>query len=462
MPSIYPAFATNKSGCLKVDHVHDVYWEECGNPDGLPVIYVHGGPGGGIDDDDRRYFDPSVYRSVLFDQRGCGRSTPAAELTDNTTWHLVSDMEKLRESLAIEKWVVFGGSWGSTLSLAYAEKHPNRCLGLILRGIFTLRREELLWFYQKGADFLFPDFFEDYKKRIPVAEQGDMMAAYYKRLTGDNEEEKLDCADAWSRWEAATSKLLVDPDYVARVDDPKFALAFARIECHYFVNGGFMEDGELLKPENIAKIKHLPISIVQGRYDVVCPAITSWELYKALGGDNILEDALFWVLGNLPTGVARVLGPSRETQPPLCQRKRFVVYFQTCKTNDVPAQWITYTIDVRKKNVTQFGMSSVHKEPANPYLSANLDKIASRLREGKRGRSLKRALYPNDASGPAEINNTALFTILTCLQTGFDLNPEHKTDSRFFRWFLKSIFDEGCELKLLTDRLDGVVDAHKA
>lgn len=151
MPSIYPAFATNKSGFLKVSDLHNVYWEECGNPNGLPVIYVHGGPGGGIDDDDRRYFDPSVYRSVLFDQRGCGKSTPAAELADNTTWHLVSDMEKLRESLGIEKWVVFGGSWGSTLSLAYAEKHPDRCLGLILRGIFTLRRKELEWFYQSGA-----------------------------------------------------------------------------------------------------------------------------------------------------------------------------------------------------------------------------------------------------------------------------------------------------------------------
>ncbi|QDS75806.1 hypothetical protein FKW77_000245 [Venturia effusa] len=286
MPSRYPAFATNKTGFLKVSDLHSVYWEECGKPDGLPVIYVHGGPGGGIDDDDRRYFDPSIYRSVLFDQRGCGKSMPAAELTDNTTWHLVSDMEKLRESLKIEKWVVFGGSWGSTLSLAYAEKHPERCLGLILRGIFTLRRKELDWFYQSGADFLFPDYFEDYKKRIPVSEQNDMMAAYYKRLTGDNEEEKVDCADAWSRWEAATSKLLVDPSYVARVDDPKFALAFARIECHYFVNGGFMEDGALLLPENVAKIKHLPISIVQGRYDVVCPAITSWELYKALGGDS--------------------------------------------------------------------------------------------------------------------------------------------------------------------------------
>jgi len=223
---------------------------------------------------------------VLFDQRGCGKSTPHAELKQNTTWSLVQDMEQLREELKIEKWVVFGGSWGSTLSLAYAEEHPDRCLGLILRGIFMLRRKELLWFYQEGADFLYPDFFDEYKIQIPVAEQGDLMSAYYKRLTGENEEEKLACAVAWSNWENATAKLVVDPEYIAKSEDPQWALAFARIECHYFVNGGFMTDGQLLLPENIAKIKHLPISIVQGRYDVVCPAITSWDLYKALGGEK--------------------------------------------------------------------------------------------------------------------------------------------------------------------------------
>jgi len=208
MAPLFPAFAVNSSGHLKVSSVHQIYYEDCGLVDGVPILYLHGGPGGGIEDSDRfllltssarnkltcmarRYFDPSHYRSVLFDQRGSGKSTPHASLEDNTTWHLVSDIEALREHLKIEKWIVFGGSWGSTLALAYSQKHPDRCLGLILRGIFTLRREELLWFYQKGADMLFPDFFDAYKAAIPVEEQGDMMTAYYKRLTGDNEEEKL-------------------------------------------------------------------------------------------------------------------------------------------------------------------------------------------------------------------------------------------------------------------------------
>lgn len=195
---------------------------------------------------------------------------------------MVADIEALREHLKIEKWVVFGGSWGSTLSLAYAEKYPERCLGLILRGIFTLKRSELEWFYQGGADMLFPDFFDAYKAVIPVEERGDMMKAYYKRLTGDDEAEQLRCASAWSTWETATSKLIVDPEYIKKADNPKWALAFARIECHFFVNGGWMKDGQLI--EEAHKIKHLPIVIVQGRYDVVCPAKTSWELYQALGG----------------------------------------------------------------------------------------------------------------------------------------------------------------------------------
>jgi len=264
----------------------------------------------------RQYFDPSHYRSILFDQRGSGKSTPHASLEDNTTWSLVSDIEVLREHLKVDKWIVFGGSWGSTLALAYAEKYPERCLGLILRGIFTLKREELEWFYQKGASFLFPDFFEPYEALIPKEERGDMMQAYYKRLTGDNEEEKLrwydmflawmeillteNSAQAWSTWETATSKLIVDPKYIARVENPQWyvssppentklinflrALAFARIEAHFFVNGGFVRDGQLL--EEAHKIKHLPIIIIQGRYDVVCPAKTSWELYQSLGGKD--------------------------------------------------------------------------------------------------------------------------------------------------------------------------------
>ncbi|KAI0142040.1 Alpha/Beta hydrolase protein [Pestalotiopsis sp. NC0098] len=284
MAPVYPEFDVNKSGHLDVSSVHSIYWEECGSPSGVPVVYLHGGPGGGIDSSDRLYFDPSHYRSVLFDQRGSGRSTPHASLEENTTWHLVADIERLREHLGIDKWIVFGGSWGSTLSLAYAEAHPDRCLGLVLRGIFTLRREELLFYYQSGANFLFPDYFDDYVSVIPEAERGDMMGAFYKRLTGDNEEEKLKCADAWSRWEMSTSKLIVDPSYIAKAQDPKWALAFARIECHFFVNGGWMKDGQLI--EDAHKIKHLPIVIVQGRYDVVCPAKTSWDLYQALGGKS--------------------------------------------------------------------------------------------------------------------------------------------------------------------------------
>ncbi|PMD67321.1 proline iminopeptidase [Hyaloscypha bicolor E] len=284
MAPVYPAFPVNKSGHLPVSSTHAIYYEECGLSTGTPIIYLHGGPGGGIEDSDRQYFDPSHYRSILFDQRGSGKSTPHACLEDNTTWHLVSDIEALREHLKIEKWIVFGGSWGSTLALTYSQKHPERCLGLILRGIFTLRREELEWFYQKGADMLFPDYFEPYKAIIPVEERGDMMKAYYKRLTGDNEEERLKCASAWSTWETATSKLMVDPEYIKKVDDPKWALAFARIECHFFVNGGWMRDGQLI--EEAHKIKHLPIIIVQGRYDVVCPAKISWDLYQSLGGKD--------------------------------------------------------------------------------------------------------------------------------------------------------------------------------
>lgn len=293
--SLYAESEPNDSGFIKVSDIHTIYWEECGNPNGLPIIYVHGGPGGGIDPRDRRYFDPKVYRSILFDQRGAGKSTPAAELEGNTTWDLVDDMETIRKQLKVDKWVVFGGSWGSTLSLAYAEKHASQCLALILRGIFTLRRKELLWFYQEGANFLFPDFFEDFVAQIPEDERHDMMAAYYKRLTGSNEEEKLRCAGAWSTWETATSKLLVDPEYIKKASDPKWALAFARIESHFFVNEGWMQDGQLLR--DVEAIRHLPITIVQGRYDVVCPAITSWELYQSLGGKKN-DKVLYKIVGD--------------------------------------------------------------------------------------------------------------------------------------------------------------------
>ncbi|KAL6076179.1 Proline iminopeptidase [Balamuthia mandrillaris] len=238
--------------------------------------------GGGIAPYYRQYFDPEAYHIILFDQRGAGQSLPFACLEENTTWDLVSDMEKLREHLGIDTWLLFGGSWGSTLSLAYAETHPEKVKGLILRGIFTLRRKELLWFYQGGADFLFPDSWEKYIEPIPEVERGDLMSAYYRRLTGNNEEEKLACARAWSVWEMSTSRLYVDPEYIKRAsEDDKFALAFARIECHYFVHGGFFhKEGQLI--EDAHKIAHLPIVIVQGRYDVVCPATTAWELKKQL------------------------------------------------------------------------------------------------------------------------------------------------------------------------------------
>jgi proline iminopeptidase len=235
-------------------------------------------------DSDRQYFDPTHYRSILFDQRGSGKSLPSASLDDNTTWTLVADIEALREHLKIEKWIICGGSWGCTLSLAYSQKHTERCMGLILRGIFTLRREEVEWFYQKGADMLFPDYFESYKACIPEAERGDMIAAYYRRLTGNDEEEKLKCAGAWSTWESSTVTLVVDRENIRRAENPKFALASARIECHYFVNAGWMREGQLIEEAHL--IKHLPIIIVQGRYDVVCPAKTSWDLYQALGGEE--------------------------------------------------------------------------------------------------------------------------------------------------------------------------------
>ncbi|KAJ3090700.1 hypothetical protein HK102_002922 [Quaeritorhiza haematococci] len=268
-----------ESGHLAVSSLHSIYWEQSGNPKGNPVLYVHGGPGGGTSPDDRRYFDPSAYRIVLFDQRGCGKSTPSSELEENDTWSLVEDIEKLRMHLNIDKWVIFGGSWGSTLALAYAETHPTRVKALVLRGIFTLRPTELKWFYQEGASFLFPDYWEDYLAQIPEEERGDLISAYYKRLTSTDEAERMRCARAWSRWECATSKLYVDPAMIAKAENDTWALAFARIECHYFINGGFFKSPTQIL-DDIDKIKHIPAVIVQGRYDVVCPMYTAWDLHK--------------------------------------------------------------------------------------------------------------------------------------------------------------------------------------
>jgi proline iminopeptidase len=278
--TFYPPVEPYRTGMLRVSDLHEIYFEESGNPDGKPVVFLHGGPGGGTDPKQRRFFDPASYRIVLFDQRGCGKSTPHASLEENTTWHLVSDIEALRRYLGIERWQVFGGSWGSTLALAYAEKHPDRVTEMVLRGIFLLRDSELRWFYQWGTSELFPDAFEKYVSEIPEAERGDLMRAYHARLVSPDPVVRTRAAKAWSTWEAATSYLHVNADYVARAGEDRFALAFARIECHYFVNRGFFErETQLL--DDIEKIRKIPAVIVQGRYDVVCPMVTAWDLHRA-------------------------------------------------------------------------------------------------------------------------------------------------------------------------------------
>ncbi|MFC6840032.1 prolyl aminopeptidase [Xanthomonas theicola] len=280
MRTLYPEIEPFASGMLPVDARHTLYYEQCGNPQGKPVVMLHGGPGGGCNAKMRRFHDPAKYRIVLFDQRGSGRSTPHADLVDNTTWDLVADIETLRHTLGIERWQVFGGSWGSTLALAYSQRHPPRVTELVLRGIFLLRRWELEWFYQEGASRLFPEAWEHYLAAIPPVERADLISAYHRRLTSDDEATRLAAARAWSVWEGATSFLHVDADFVSGHEDAQFALAFARIENHYFVNGGFFEvEDQLLR--GAAKIADIPGVIVQGRYDVVCPLQSAWDLHKA-------------------------------------------------------------------------------------------------------------------------------------------------------------------------------------
>lgn len=278
--TLYPRIEARRAGRLAVSDLHDLYWEESGAPDGVPVVALHGGPGGGSSPEMRRFFDPRRYRIILFDQRGCGRSTPHSELRENTTWDLVADIERLREHLGVKKWVVFGGSWGSTLALAYAATHRKQVLGLLLRGVFLLMRSEIRWFYQEGASRLFPDAFERYLAPIPEDERGDLVAAFYKRLVGSDPAERAAAAAAWARWEGETLSIQGPKHRPPRFDEADFLDAFARIECHYFTNGGFFDsDGWLL--EAAAKFGELPGFIVHGRYDVVTPLSSAWALHKA-------------------------------------------------------------------------------------------------------------------------------------------------------------------------------------
>ena len=279
--TLYPAIKPYSTGYLRVSDVHELYYEECGNPQGKPAVFLHGGPGAGCDDRARSFFDPDSYRIVLFDQRGCGRSRPHASLADNTTWDLVADIERLRTHLGVDRWLVFGGSWGSTLALAYAQTHPTKVTEMILRGIFMLSQFELRWFYEEGgASALFPDHWEAYAAAIPRAEHSAMIAAYYKRLTSADRATRVKAARAWSMWEAATSYLRVNEENLQKWGEEEFAVAVARIECHYFANRGFLEhEDQLLR--NVERIRHIPAVIVQGRYDVVCPMQTAWSLHKA-------------------------------------------------------------------------------------------------------------------------------------------------------------------------------------
>ena len=275
---LYAHIEPNTTGYLDVGGGHQIYYEDCGNPRGKPAVFLHGGPGGGCTSAMRRFWNPDVYRIVLFDQRGSGRSKPHASLQDNTTWDLVDDIEVLREALGIERWQVFGGSWGSTLALAYSQTHPERVTELVLRGIFMLRKKEIAWFYQHGASEVFPDRWESFLAPIPPSERHDMLGAYHRRLTSEDPSEQLEAARAWSIWEGTTSTLLPNEAIAKAFSGDALALALARIECHYFVNNGFMEDNQLI--DNVGRIRKIPAVIVQGRYDLVCPVISAWELSR--------------------------------------------------------------------------------------------------------------------------------------------------------------------------------------
>lgn len=285
--SLYPAITPYESGFLRVSPIHEIYWEQSGNPNGKPVVFLHGGPGGGTDPKHRRFFDPAHYRIILLDQRGCGRSRPHASLDDNTTWALVDDLERLREHLGVARWQVFGGSWGSTLALAYAQAHPTRTTELVLRGIFTFTNAEMAWFYGGGTAKLFPDAWADFVAPIPEAERGDLLRAYHRRLIGEDPRQRALCATAWSLYECRVASLLPDPEVEAHCEDPSFTLPFARIECHYFVNDGFL-DHERQLLDGAAAIAHIPTTIVHGRYDVICPVRNAWQLHHAMAGSKLV------------------------------------------------------------------------------------------------------------------------------------------------------------------------------
>lgn len=284
MRQLYPALEPYDSGLLDVGDGQEIYWETSGNPDGKPAVFLHGGPGGGTSPEHRRLFDPERYRIVLIDQRGCGRSLPhasdpGADLAANTTWHLVADIERVRDALGIDRWLVFGGSWGSTLALAYAETHPDRVTELVLRGIFTLRKAELDWFYEGGAAALFPDLWQGFLKPVPEEERGALIEAYSRLLWDEDPDVHGPAGVAWATWEASTITLLPRPDVVAQFAEPRYALAFARIENHFFVNRGWFEERQLIR--DATRLHDIPGVIIQGRYDVCTPPMTAWDLSVA-------------------------------------------------------------------------------------------------------------------------------------------------------------------------------------
>jgi len=291
MNDLFPDIRPYASHHLPVSGDHELYVEECGNPEGLPVVFLHGGPGSGCASWQRRFFDPERYRIVLFDQRGCGRSTPHASLEENTTWDLVADMEHIRVTLGIGRWVVFGGSWGSTLGLAYAQAHPEQVIAMVLRGIFLCRPQEIRWFYQQGASRIFPDYWADYEAVIEPHERHDMLSAYHRLLTGDNEISRMAAAKAWSTWEGRTATLLPNPAVVEYFGDPRVALSMARIECHYFMHDAFLRPNQLLDDAHC--LEDIPGIIVHGRYDLICPLENAWELHRAWPGSelHIVPDA---------------------------------------------------------------------------------------------------------------------------------------------------------------------------